>query len=77
LTPHKEIFAMPGVALVDDRDDNVRKFRDAGGEAVLLPALHNSAHCLRRDPMLAVRQGLAAAALSSPKDAPRRRRESR
>lgn len=40
----KELMARPEVCLVDDRDENVRKFRKAGGAAVLVPQPWNAGH---------------------------------
>jgi len=41
----KELMATwPDIILIDDRDSNVDAFRKAGGEAVLVPRVWNSAH---------------------------------
>lgn len=44
LTPHKEIFACHNVVLIDDREENTRKFAEAGGWGVPFPSRHNSKH---------------------------------
>ena len=41
LTPHKHLLAGPNVVLVDDYAENVKKFRDRGGEGVLYPQRWN------------------------------------
>lgn len=51
LTPHKYIFARPGVVLVDDRDSNVDAFMKEGGYGVVFPSLHNRQHKRRNDPL--------------------------
>ena len=51
ITPHKEIFAQPGVVLIDDNEDNVAKFIKAGGSAVLFPADSNRLFEYRFDPV--------------------------
>ena len=40
----KAMLARPGVLLVDDSDANVARYRAAGGDAVLWPALWNARH---------------------------------
>lgn len=55
---HKEVFAGPNVVLIDDRDENVRKFRAAGGRAVVFPRHWNSMHRVKNDPLRYVRQAL-------------------
>jgi 5'(3')-deoxyribonucleotidase len=42
MTPQKHVLAHPGNLLIDDHDDNVRKFRAAGGYAHLVPEHLNS-----------------------------------
>lgn len=37
LTAHKELLALPTNCLVDDHIENVRKFREGGGRAILFP----------------------------------------
>jgi len=42
----KSVFAGPGAILIDDRDKNVDEFREAGGQAFLIPRPWNRAgHC--------------------------------
>lgn len=61
LTPHKHLFAKPGVVLIDDREENVRKFIRAGGEALVYPTIGNSLHGYRDDPV-----GYLAMSLGTP-----------
>lgn len=42
ITPRKELLARPRSILIDDLERNVRKFRTAGGQAILFPAPYNS-----------------------------------
>jgi 5'(3')-deoxyribonucleotidase len=35
--PAKEFCAQPGTVLIDDSESNCKKFREAGGEAILFP----------------------------------------
>lgn len=44
LTESKHAVAGPKKVLIDDRDDNVKSFREAGGDAILLPRRWNSGH---------------------------------
>lgn len=44
LTPHKYLFAKENVILIDDRDENVEKFRAAGGVGIVYPTIGNSLH---------------------------------
>lgn len=62
LTPHKEIFAGPGVVLIDDRESNCISFVEVGGEAILFPRYHNPLHSFRHDPMTHVKSQLVAIA---------------
>ena len=59
ITPHKEIFAQPGVLLIDDREENINKFVAAGGEGLIFPSQGNSLHLFADDPMTYVRKMLA------------------
>lgn len=47
----KEFLAGPNRLLVDDKDKNVDKFREAGGQAVLLPRAWNRAYGMRTIPI--------------------------
>lgn len=58
LTPHKEIFAQPGVLLIDDRDSNVENFIKHGGAGIVFPAHHNSKHEFKQGPVLYVYEQL-------------------
>ena len=51
ITPHKEIFACKNVILVDDRQENVIRFREAGGEGILFPTQGNSLHKFTDNPL--------------------------
>lgn len=42
LSVDKCSLAAPGRLLIDDHEDHVNKWRDAGGEAILFPASYNS-----------------------------------
>lgn len=44
LTKHKEELANPNKLLLDDCDENINKFREKGGKAILIPTKYNSAH---------------------------------
>jgi hypothetical protein len=58
ITRYKEEFARPNTILVDDCDENVRKFREAGGEGIVFPRWHNSLSGRRDDPVDYVRAEL-------------------
>ena len=59
--PPKHVLARPGVVLVDDHPSNCAAFREAGGAAVLFPALGNERRALREDPLPVVLAELRAA----------------
>jgi hypothetical protein len=42
ITPRKHFFAQPGALLIDDHDKNIKEFRAAGGEAIVVPRPWNS-----------------------------------
>ena len=42
--PQKWLLARPDALLIDDSDLNIKKFRDAGGQALLVPRPWNSLH---------------------------------
>jgi len=44
--PVKWSCARPGALLIDDADKNIRSFRKAGGEAILVPRPWNSLECI-------------------------------
>lgn len=46
VTPRKHWMAQPGVLLIDDCDENVRKWRKYGGKAIIVPRPWNSLHYL-------------------------------
>lgn len=51
LTRHKEILANPTTILIDDKPENVLKFREAGGIGLLFPAWVNDLHEHAAQPM--------------------------
>ena len=42
LIKHKQHLAKPGYVLIDDHDDNVNRFREHGGDAILFPQTWNT-----------------------------------
>lgn len=58
ITPHKEIFAQPGVVLIDDREENIERFKAAGGSGILFPTKGNGLHGQAADPIPYVQQQL-------------------
>lgn len=44
----KHLLARPGRLLIDDNDDNVRRWREAGGKAILFPQPWNTYHEIGR-----------------------------
>jgi len=51
-TPHKHLLSMPNTLLIDDREETVKRFNNAGeGKALLFPSLGNSLHEFADDPM--------------------------
>lgn len=51
LTPHKSLFAKSNTILIDDRDENVEKFIQAGGQGIVFPTIGNSRHAHRDFPI--------------------------
>ena len=47
--PRKELNAKSGAILIDDSDDNIRKYRDAGGTAILFPQPWNERSHVKQD----------------------------
>lgn len=58
LTSFKEDLASPNALLIDDNDDNVKKFREAGGRAIVFPNRGSSTWKHLDDPVGYVRQEL-------------------
>jgi len=56
--PPKYLCAKPGVVLIDDSDDNIARFRQHGGEAILFPQPWNANHALTSDRLAYVREQL-------------------
>ena len=59
LCKEKELIATPDRLLIDDRDEGVDKWRDAGGQAILFPRLWNSNHEWEGSPMVYLGMELA------------------
>lgn len=59
LTPHKYIFAKPGVILIDDRDQNIDDFVAAGGEGIVFPTHLNTNHLFKNDPLTFIKSRLS------------------
>lgn len=68
INPHKEIYANPYTVLIDDRDENVRLFRNTdkvrpaplSGWGIVFPSIANSLNRLRHEPIRYVKAALAA-----------------
>jgi 5'(3')-deoxyribonucleotidase len=60
INPNKHLLAKPGAILIDDKEENVRKFIAAGGDGIIFPSLGNSLHRLADDPVPYVKQMLGA-----------------
>jgi len=58
LGPHKQLMAGSGLVLIDDSDEQVEAFREAGGEAILFPQRWNRDHALLPERLERVRGGL-------------------
>ena len=58
LTSHKELLAGPERILIDDRPENVKKFRNWGGRAVLFPGWGNENRDHLSNPVAYVEQQL-------------------
>jgi len=50
LTPKKVECAAPGKILIDDREDTIERFQDAGGNGILFPQHWNSRRIFADDP---------------------------
>ena len=51
LTAHKHLLACPGTILIDDSEDNVEQFIEAGGYGILFPCRHNKLHQYAYNPV--------------------------
>ena len=49
-TPHKYVLANSGCVLIDDKEDNVKKFSQVGGKSILFPHLGNRLHKVSSNP---------------------------
>ena len=58
MTTRKELCAREDTVLIDDRDRNVERFREAGGNAILVPRLWNSAHAHAENSLWHVKEEL-------------------
>lgn len=47
----KSRYATPNTILIDDNEDNVKRFQEAGGHAILFPALWNRLYTKSADPI--------------------------
>jgi 5'(3')-deoxyribonucleotidase len=56
----KSLFARPDALLIDDCDDNVEQFREAGGKAILIPRCTNKMHRVADRTLLNFAMSLAA-----------------
>jgi 5'(3')-deoxyribonucleotidase len=56
----KSLFARPDALLIDDCDDNVEQFREAGGKAILIPRCTNKMHRMADRTLLSFAMSLAA-----------------
>lgn len=43
-TASKSLFAGPDTLLIDDKDENIKEFREAGGQGILVPRPWNKLH---------------------------------
>jgi 5'(3')-deoxyribonucleotidase len=55
LTPHKELLAANGRLLIDDNEDNIKKFVEHGGMGQIFPSMSNRLHSSRLDPMVYIK----------------------
>lgn len=51
ITNHKHLLAKPGVILIDDREESVRKFIAVGGDGLTFPSRHNYLYQYANDPV--------------------------
>ncbi|HID21142.1 MAG TPA: hypothetical protein EYP14_01900, partial [Planctomycetaceae bacterium] len=56
--PPKHLCASPGAVLIDDSDENIARFRQHGGRAVLYPQPWDANHALTNDRLAYVREQL-------------------
>ena len=54
ITPHKYLFAQPGIVLIDDREENVLDFVKSGGEGLVFPTHGNRFHEYKEDPVASI-----------------------
>lgn len=50
-TIHKHLFAGPNRILIDDSEDNIKRFREFGGTGIVFPTIGNSLHEMSADPL--------------------------
>jgi 5'(3')-deoxyribonucleotidase len=55
ITPHKYLFAQPGVLLIDDNESNVNNFIYHGGDGLVFPRRNNLLHKIT-DPVAHIRE---------------------
>lgn len=58
MTPRKELLAGPDRLLIDDSDENCKRFREAGGQAIVYPQPWNTAHLYAGRPLPSVKRQL-------------------
>jgi 5'(3')-deoxyribonucleotidase len=51
ISPYKSMLAKEGVLLIDDRERNVKKFTDAGGDGIMFPHASNTAKKFLSNPV--------------------------
>lgn len=56
LSPHKHLLAGPGRLLIDDNEQNCKRWYDAGGTAILFPMWGNRLWVHQEEPMIYVRE---------------------
>lgn len=62
LTGDKSLMAHPDAVLVDDKEENVVRFQEAGGRGILYPRYHNRLYNIRTNPIPHLLNQLAAVA---------------
>jgi 5'(3')-deoxyribonucleotidase len=59
ITSHKFLMANPTTILIDDHDEGINKFHEAGGLAIVFPRAWNSQHYYADNPLNYVKGGLS------------------
>lgn len=63
ITPSKHLFADTASVLIDDSDENVKKFREAGGWTILLPRRWNSNYFIADSVLIYLKNSLSVLGL--------------